>query len=181
VRLYREPIGLDGLAQKNDRQPHAQLRNEQIAQQVPAPAQHDVDNQDDCEAEHAEERRPPERTGPAENCHQRLLDLAVLSGRCRRDHGGQADHDRREEQRDRVDRSPVATAWLGFGQQLDVPGAAGRRGRLVLGLACCRRQDRTDWNGLITTARTGTYSTPWRSRKPRQRDRYRRRDDPAAV
>ena len=102
-----------------------ECRDEQIAGEVPPPAQQHVDDDHDREREQAEERRPPERAGPPEHGRQRLCDVVVLSGRRRRDHRRQPDHDRRCDQKDRVDRSPVAASRLGFRQQGDVPGTAG--------------------------------------------------------
>jgi hypothetical protein len=159
MRLEREPIGLDDLTQNDCRADDAQCRDEQITHQVPTPAQHHVDDQHDRKPEHAEERRPPKGTGPPEHSRQRLRDVSVLSGRRRRDHCRQPDDDRREEQKGRVDRSPVAASRLGLRQQHDAPGTFGRRRRLVPTRACRRRQDSTVRDGagqmipLITTAR----------------------------
>jgi hypothetical protein len=101
------------------------------AGEAPSPVQQHVEDDHEREPEQSDECNSPQRVGPRENALKRRCDLLVVVLRRRSDDRRQPDHDRREKQESRVDRSPVTPSRLGRGQQGETPGTHARNERLV--------------------------------------------------
>ena len=80
MSLEWEPVGDDDAAQEDGCSPDEETREDQIARQVPSPAQQDVDDDHGGKDEQADEHTPPKRVRPAEDRAQRLCDVLVLLG-----------------------------------------------------------------------------------------------------
>jgi hypothetical protein len=116
VRFDGEPVGDNGASEQHRRSHEQHGVDEQIPHEVPAPSQKYRDDDHRGQRQEADEDRAPHRPCPAEDRRQRLRDVLVVSGRLRRDHGGQPEHDGGGGENDGVDRSPVAAAGLGLRQ-----------------------------------------------------------------